>query len=84
MPRLKPSKADARRAEVEGLIHRGLIQTGLTYTELAKRLGVSHVTFRGRRLSPTRFTVGEIQKMSRILGIPERDFVRCLFTLGEG
>lgn len=83
MPRLKPSRADARRAEVEGLICRGMVQQGLTYAVLAKRLGVTSVTLKSRRAEPETFTVGEIRKLSKILGIPEREFAECLFCVGN-
>lgn len=60
---------------VADLVYRRMRECGITQTELAGKAGISPSTLSRRLADPQAFTVGELRRIFRALGVPEEERV---------
>ena len=51
-------------------------ERGIQYEELANAMHISKSTYYNRRNDPKTLTLGEIEKASRLLNVPMKDFFK--------
>lgn len=73
MPHVNLEETTRKNEKLQTLLHGTMRTRGMTFGELAGKMGVTNKTISGRFKNPENLTVGELLKLSRILDIPIED-----------
>lgn len=78
MPAKRKTKADRQREQFGKMLAVGKAVTHLTDEDVAECCGISRMTLFKRKNDPSKLTVGELTKLTAIMGWDTEDIIKLI------